>query len=91
MRFITFFSSDNDPMAKRKAQSVKTINSADYTPLEIHAIQIREYYLALRKAGFSVDAAQYLCAASAGWPDWFNLPEKDIEDIGTIIDDEDDD
>ena len=78
-------------MAKRKAQSVKTVNSADYTPLEIHAIQIREYYLALRKAGFSVDAAQYLCAASAGWPDWFNLPEKDVEDIGTIIDDEDDD
>ena len=78
-------------MAKRKAQSVKTVNSADYTPLEIHAIQIREYYLALRKAGFSVDAAQYLCAASAGWPDWFNLPEKYIEDIGTIIDDEDDD
>ena len=68
-------------MAKRKAQSVKLVNSADYTPLEIHAIQIREYYLALRKAGFSVDAAQYLCAASAGWPDWFNLPEKDIEDI----------
>ena len=78
-------------MAKRKAQSVKTVNSADYTPLEIHAIQIREYYLALRKAGFSVDAAQYLCAASAGWPDWFNLPEKDIEDIAKIIDDEDDD
>ena len=78
-------------MAKRKQSKVKTVNSADFTPLEIHAIQIREYYLALRKSGFSVDAAQYLCAASAGWPDWFNLPDKVNEDLGTIIDDEDDD
>ena len=78
-------------MAKRKPVKVKTVNSADFTPLEIHAIQIREYYLALRKAGFSVDGAQYLCAASAGWPDWFNLPDKVNEDLGTIIDDEDDD
>lgn len=78
-------------MANRKSHRVKTVSTADYTPLEIHAIQIREYYLALRKAGFSVDAAQYLCSASAGWPDWFNLPDKVTEEIGTIIDDEDDD
>ena len=78
-------------MAKKKRQAVKTVNSADFTPLEIHAIQIREYYLALRKAGFSVEASQYLCSASAGWPDWFNLPDKINEDLGTIIDDEDDD
>ena len=45
-------------MAKRKPVKVKTVNSADFTPLEIHAIQIREYYLALRKAGFSVEASQ---------------------------------
>lgn len=77
-------------MAK-KSSRIKTVSSADYTPLEIHAIQIREYYLALRKAGFSVDAAQYLCSASAGWPDWFGLPDKVNEEIGTIIDDEDDD
>lgn len=78
-------------MAKKKPTRVKTVSSADFTPLEIHAIQIREYYLALRKAGFSVDGAQYLCSASAGWPDWFNLPDKVSEDLGTIIEDEDDD
>jgi hypothetical protein len=66
-------------MAKKRPSRVKTVRTEDFTPLEIHAIQIREYYLALRKAGFDVEAAQYLCAASAGWPDWFtpNLPEHD--------------
>jgi hypothetical protein len=77
--------------ARRKPQKVKTVRYEDYTPLEIHAIQIREFYLALRKAGFAPDMAMGLCTDSQGWPDWFKLPAKEPEDIGTIIDDEDDD
>jgi hypothetical protein len=75
----------------RKSKSVKTVKFEDYTPLEIHAIQIREYYLALRKAGFETASALTLCTDPTGWPDWFGLPNKQIEDIGTVIDDEDDD
>lgn len=78
-------------MATRKPKRVKTVRYEDYTPLEIHAIQIREYYLALIKAGFKADAALGLCTDKSGWPEWFNLPDKEIEDIGTVIDDEDDD
>ena len=77
--------------ARRKPQRVKTVRSEDFTPLEIHAIQIREYYLALRRAGFKSDEALGLCTDRLGWPDWFGLPDKSVEDIGTIIDDEDDD
>ena len=76
-------------MAKRKPQRTKTVRYEDYTPLEIHAIQVREYYLALRKAGFKTDEALGVCTDRAGWPDWFGLPQKSVEDIGTIIDDED--
>lgn len=78
-------------MAKKKPQKVKTVRVEDYTPLEIHAIQIREYYLALRKSGFEAAAALTLCTDQAGWPDWFGLPQKQIEDIGTVIEDEDED
>ena len=67
-------------MAKKKPSRVKTVKLEDYTPLEIHAIQVREYYLALRKAGFRPDEALGVCTDRMGWPDWF-LPElPDHED-----------
>lgn len=81
-------------MAKKKSHRNKLVSRDDFTPLEVHAIQIREYYLALRKAGFDVEAAQYLCAASAGWPDWFtpNTPDWNPDNPDhTAWEDEDDD
>lgn len=82
-------------MAQRKKPSrVKTVRLEDYTPLEIHAIQIREYYLALCKAGFRSDAALTLCTDKMGWPEWFvpNLPEHDpINPDHTPYEDEEDD
>ena len=82
-------------MAQRKKPSrVKTVKLEDYTPLEIHAIQIREYYLALCKAGFRSDAALTLCTDRMGWPEWFvpNLPEHDpINPDHTPYEDEEDD
>ena len=78
-------------MAKRKPQRTKTVRFEDYTPLEIHAIQVREYYVALRRAGFDGASALTLCTDQQGWPDWFGLPQKPSEDIGTVIDDEDED
>lgn len=77
-------------MARKK--QVKTVKFEDYTPLEIKAIQVREWYLALVKAGFKPDIAMTLCVMQEGHPDWFNLPETSIEEIGTVpFDDEDED
>lgn len=76
---------------RKKPQRTKTVRVEDYTPLEIHAIQVREWYLALRKAGFDSASCLTLCVDPQGWPDWFGLPNKSVEDIGTIIEDEDDD
>lgn len=81
-------------MAKKKPSRVKTVRLEDYTPLEIHAIQIREYYLALCKAGFRSDAALTLCTDKMGWPEWFvpNMPEHDpINPDHTPYEDEEDD
>lgn len=80
--------------AKRKPTRTKTVKLEDYTPLEIHAIQIREYYLALCKAGFKADSALTLCTDKAGWPDWFvpNVPDFDPENPDhTPYEDEEDD
>lgn len=76
---------------KRKAKKVKTVRRDDLTPLEIHAIQIREFYTALRKAGFSCEQSLTLSTMQDAWPDWFVIPGKPVEEIGTIIDDEDED
>ena len=81
-------------MAKKKPSRVKTVNFEDYTPLEIHAIQIREYYLALRKAGFPVDQALGVCTDRAGFPDWFLPDTPDFDPVNpdhTPYEDEDDD
>lgn len=79
--------------AKKKPSRVKTVRFEDYTPLEIRAIQIREWYIALRKAGFPVDIAITLCVDPSGQPEWFDLPKKESEDIGRApyYDDEEDD
>lgn len=81
-------------MAKKKQRRVKTVELEDYTPLEIHAIQIREYYLALRKAGFPVDQALGVCTDRAGFPEWFLPDVPDFDPINpdhSPYDDEDDD
>lgn len=78
-------------MAKKKPSRVKTVRYEDFTPLEIKAIQIREWYLALIKAGFKPDIAMTLCVMQEGHPDWFAIPTPEPEDIGTVFDDDEDD
>ena len=78
-------------MAARRKRPVKTVRYEDYTPLEIKAIQVREWYLALLKAGFKSDAAMTLCVMQEGHPDWFNIPDPNEEVIGTVPYDEDED
>ena len=78
-------------MTAKKPRRVKTVRYEDYTPLEIKAIQVREWYLALVKAGFKPDIAMTLCVMQEGHPDWFAIPTPEPEDIGTVFDDDEDD
>lgn len=75
-------------MAARKKRVI-TVKDERYTPLEMYAISINEYYKALRKAGFSIELALGILEIRSAYPDWL-LPE-----IPNVIDpfeyDEDED
>ena len=75
------------PRKKKPIKKVATVREAELTPLEIHAIQINEYYKALRKAGFDAPTAITLVMEPALYPHWFKLvpdlealDEEDNED-----------
>ena len=72
-------------MAKKKLVELE-----DYTPLEIHAMQVNEYYKALRKAGFPVDQALAIVSDINSYPDWMIPEPSDIPHHYTG-DDEDED
>ena len=72
-------------MAKQKTAQIE-----DYTPLEIHAMQVNEYYKALRKAGFPVDQALAIVSDRNSYPDWMIPETSDIPHHYTD-DDEDED
>jgi hypothetical protein len=75
-------------MTARKKRVV-TVKDERYTPLEMYAISINEYYKALRKAGFSIELSLGILEIRSAYPDWL-LPE-----IPNVIDpfeyDEDED
>lgn len=71
------------------ARKVKTVESGDLTQLEVHAIQVNEYYKALRKAGFSVEMALAVLDCRGSYPDWIIPEPKDVP--FTYEDDEDED
>ena len=67
----------------------KTTQLEDYTPLEIHAMQVNEYYKALRKAGFPVDQALAIVSDRNSYPDWMIPEPSDIPHHYTDDEDED--
>lgn len=69
------------------ARKTKTVDAGELTQLEIHAIQINEYYKALRKAGFTVELALAVIDCRGSYPDWIIPEPKDIP--FTYEDDED--
>ena len=75
-------------MTARKKRVI-TVKDERYTPLEMYAISINEYYKALRKAGFSIELSLGILEIRSAYPDWL-LPE-----IPNVIDpfeyDEDED
>jgi hypothetical protein len=75
-------------MTARKKRVI-TVKDERYTPLEMYAISLNEYYKALRKAGFSIELSLGILEIRSAYPDWL-LPE-----IPNVIDpfeyDEDED
>jgi hypothetical protein len=72
---------------KKPFKKVSTVRDEELTPLDIHAIQLHEYYKALRRAGFAVDIAIGLITDQSSHPSWFKL----VPDLEILEDEEDED
>lgn len=76
-------------MAARKKRVVKTVADENYSKLDQYAIELHEFYQALRRAGFSVDNALWLVATRESHPEWMqNIPT--LEDVRKHLEDEED-
>lgn len=78
-------------MAARKRQpvKVKTVADENYSKLDQYAIELHEFFKALRKAGFTNDNALWLLSAKDSFPDWLqNAPT--VEDVRKHLEDEED-
>lgn len=68
-------------MPPKKKPKKATTRWKGMTPLEVHAIQIHEFYKALRSAGFPTDVAMTLSTDPTAQPYWFQkIPDLQIED-----------
>ena len=66
---------------KKKPGRKATTKWQGMTPLEVHAIQIHEFYKTLRNAGFPVDVAMTLSTDPTAQPEWFAaMPDFEIEE-----------
>ncbi len=75
-------------MATPRKRIVKTVADNDYSKLEEYAIEVHEFYKALRKAGFTNDNALWLSSTRESYPQW--MQSLSPEDIRKHIEDEDD-
>jgi hypothetical protein len=75
-------------MATPRKRTVKTVADNDYSKLEEYAIEVHEFYKALRKAGFTNDNALWLSSTRESYPQW--MQSLSPEDIRKHIEDEDD-
>jgi len=72
---------------RKRAAKVKTVADESYSKLEQYAIEVHEFYKALRKAGFTNDNALWLVATKESYPDW--MQHLSPEDIRNHIEEED--
>lgn len=73
---------------RKRVAKVKTVADESYSKLEQYAIEVHEFYKALRKAGFSNDNSLWLAATKESYPDW--MQHLTPEDIRKHIEDEED-
>ena len=75
---------------KRVAKRPTVVRNEDYTPMEIYAISLNEWYKALRKAGFGVDMCLAFLLEKDSYPDWILPKSPQVLPIPDV-DEEDDD
>lgn len=81
-------------MAAKKRKKVNTrrvrrSKEPTFTKLDAHAIQLNEYYKALKRAGFDHSVALAIILDKEGVPNWFT---PDVPDFSPIpLDDDEDD
>jgi len=74
-------------MATPRKRKVRTVADESYSKLEQYAIEVHEFYKALRKAGFTNDNALWLAATKEAYPEW--IQHLSPEDIRNHIEEED--
>ena len=79
--------------AKKKAavKSVKTVKNEDYSALEMYAISMHEYFLALKTAGFDAGTALTLLMDRDSHPDWMLTRPPSKAEINQHLEDDEDD
>jgi hypothetical protein len=73
---------------RKRTVKVKTVADENYSKLDQYAIEMHEFFKALRKAGFTNDNALWLLASKESHPDWLQTITRD--DIKNHIEEEDD-
>jgi hypothetical protein len=64
---------------KTPTKKVSKVKDDYLTPLDIHAIQLHELFLSLRKAGFPEDITIGLITDKGAYPEWFATLVPDLE------------
>ena len=72
---------------RKRTTKVKTVADENYSKLDQYAIEVHEFYKALRKAGFTNDNALWLVATKESYPEW--MQSLSPEDIRKHIEEED--
>ncbi len=73
---------------KKPARRRKSVARRETTALDMHAIALHEWYLSLRRAGFSVEVSMGMMD-KAYLPDWL-IPQTADTDITPFHDDDED-
>jgi hypothetical protein len=72
---------------RKRTTKVKTVADDSYSKLEQYAIEVHEFYKALRKAGFTNDNALWLSSTREAYPEW--MQSLSPEDIRKHMEEED--
>lgn len=74
------------PQTKKKVKEVKDLTAIDY-----HAIQLHEYFQALKRAGFDHGTAITIVCDNQSHPTWFKVPKlSDFREWDDLEEDGDD-
>ena len=71
-------------------KATKALEEQGYSKLDAYCIGLREYFLALRRSGFSESVALYLITEPQSYPAWILPDPVDPNKFGNYEDEDDD-